>query len=412
MKKLVDLIAKSFYKIHHQIKNNMYTHYWFKGGRGSTKSSFISIQIILGMMKHPDRNAIALRKVGVNLKESVFSQLQWAIDSLGVGQYWQETYSPLALTYIPTGQKIIFRGADKPKKIKSIKLPKGYFGYVWFEEVDEFIGMDEIRMILQSLMRGGEKFDVFYSFNPPESINNWANQEVQINRSDRIVHHSTYLTVPPDWLGEQFFIEVDHLKKVNDQKYRHAYLGEATGTGREIFTNITARKITDAEIKEFDRIRRGLDFGYVTDPLSYGVMHYDKTRRRLYIFYEFYKVGVSNRAAAEEIKKENILNQAVTADSAEPKSIDEIRAFGINIIGAKKGPDSVRFGVKWLQDLEEIIIDPERCPNHYREFSSYEHDVDSNGQPKADYPDKNNHTIDEVRYACRDDMRIGGAFKL
>lgn len=410
MTSLTKLIAKSFYKVHHFIKNNKYTHYWFKGGRGSTKSSFISVQIIQGIMKNPGRNAIALRKVGVNLKDSVFAQLQWAIDELGVGEYWQETYSPLSLTYTPTGQKIIFRGADKPKKIKSIKLAKGYFGYIWFEEVDEFVGMDEVRMILQSLMRGGEIFNVFYSFNPPESVNNWVNQEVKIERNDRFVHHSTYLTVLPEWLGNQFFIEAEHLKKVNDQKYSHVYLGEATGTGREIFTNITARKITDEEIEVFDNIRRGLDFGYATDPLSYGVMHYDKTRRRLYIFYEYYKVGVSNRLAAEVINKENVLKQPVIADSAEPKSIAEIRGYGVEMIGARKGPDSVRYGIKWLQDLEEIVIDPERCPNHYQEFSTYEHDLDSNGEPKADYPDRKNHTIDETRYACENDMRKNESF--
>ncbi|WP_410177081.1 PBSX family phage terminase large subunit [Thermoclostridium stercorarium] len=406
--KLSELIAPSFYEIHNDIKHNRYTHYWLKGGRGSTKSSFVSIEIILGIMKDPNANAVALRKVKDTLKDSVFEQLIWAIEKLKVSNYWDIKYSPLELTYVPTGQKILFRGADKPKKIKSIKVSRGYVKYIWYEEVDEFLGMEEIRIINQSLMRGGEQFVVFYTYNPPNKVNAWVNEEILIDRPDRKVHHSTYLTVPRDWLGEQFFIEAEHLKKVNERAYRHEYLGEVTGTGGEVFTNVTARKISDEEIKAFDRIRRGLDFGYAVDPAAYVVCHFDKTRRRLYIFHEVYQVGLSNRKLSELIKQENTSNKLVVADSAEPKSIAELRGYGINIRGARKGPDSVDYGIKFLQDLEEIIIDPERCSNTLREFVNYELEKDNNGNFKAEYPDKNNHTIDAVRYALEDDMKSGG----
>lgn len=402
--KLSELIAPSFYEIHNDIKNNRYTHYWLKGGRGSTKSSFVSVEIILGIMKDPKANAVVLRKVKETLKDSVFEQLVWAIEKLQVSEYWDIKHNPMELTYIPTGQKILFRGADKPKKIKSTKVSKGYIKFIWYEEVDEFNGIEEIRMINQSLMRGGEEFVVFYTYNPPNSIRSWVNEEVLIEREDRKVHHSTYLTVPREWLGEQFFIEAKHLKKVNEKAYRHEYLGEVTGTGGEIFTNITARKITDEEIKTFDRIKRGLDFGYAVDPLHYTVCHFDKTRRRLYIFYEIHQVGLSNRKVAELIKKENVSNGWITADSAEPKSIAELKEYGLRVKPAKKGPDSVEYGIKFLQDLEEIIIDPERCSNTLREFLNYELEKDSNGNFKADYPDKNNHSIDAVRYALEDEM--------
>lgn len=355
-------------------------------------------------MKDPKANAVVLRKVKETLKDSVFEQLIWAIEKLQVSDYWDIKHNPMELTYIPTGQKILFRGADKPKKIKSTKVSKGYIKFIWYEEVDEFNGMEEIRMINQSLMRGGEQYVVFYTYNPPNSIRSWVNEEVLIDREDRKVHHSTYLTVPREWLGEQFFIEAEHLKKVNEKAYRHEYLGEVTGTGGEIFTNVTARKITDEEIKTFDRIKRGLDFGYAVDPLHYSVCHYDKTRRRLYIFYEIHQVGLSNRKAAELIKKENTANGWITADSAEPKSIAELKEYGLRVKPAKKGPDSVEYGIKFLQDLEEIIIDPERCPNTLREFLNYELEKDSNGNFKANYPDKNNHSIDAVRYALEDDM--------
>lgn len=406
MIRLSDAIAKPFYPIHKDIKAEAHTHYWLKGGRGSTKSSFIAVEIILGMMKDKNANSVALRKVKDTLKDSVFEQLCWAIEILGVDQYWHKSISPLGLTYLPTGQKIKFRGLDDPKKIKSTKFSKGYCKFIWYEEVDEFSGMEEIRNVNQSLMRGGKKFVVFYSYNPPKSINNWVNIEVQLTREDRLIHHSTYLDVPDKWLGEQFIAEAEHLKQTKPKEYEHEYLGEVTGTGGEIFTNVVCREITDEEIQSFYNVRRGIDFGYAIDPFSYGTMHYDRKYRRLYIFFEIYQVGLSNRAAYELITQENKLNEMITADSAEPKSISEFNQYGLRVRGVKKGPDSIEYGIKFLQDLEQIIIDDKRCPETAREFLNYELEKDANGNFKAGYPDKNNHSIDMVRYALSDDVRM------
>lgn len=405
MIELKDIIAPSFYGIHNDIKKQKHTYYWLKGGRGSTKSSFVSIEIILGMMKDSNANCVALRKVGLNLKDSVYEQLEWAIKMLGVEQYWLSKLSPLELVYIPTGQRIIFRGADKPKKIKSTKFKSGYCKYIWYEEVDEFNGMEEIRTINQSLMRGGESFCVFYSYNPPKSQRNWVNTEVLLPQETRVVHHSTYLTVPKKWLGVQFFLDAEHLEKTKPDNYRHEYLGEVTGTGGAVFTNLVIRPIVDEEIERFDNISRGLDWGYASDPLHYTVNHYDSTRRRLYIFYEIQLKSLSNRRAAEMIKAENKNNGLITCDSAEPKSIAEISDYGLRVIGARKGPDSVEYGIKWLQDLEEIIIDPVRCPHTAQEFNEYELESDGNDGFKAKFPDKNNHSIDAVRYSRESDMK-------
>jgi phage terminase large subunit len=402
--KLGSIIAPSFHTVHTDIKKGRHSHYWLKGGRGSTKSSFVAIEIILGMMKDPDANCIALRKVKDTLKDSVYEQLSWAIETaLGVDRYWHKGISPLSLTYLPTGQKIIFRGADNPKKIKSIKFSKGYCKFIWYEEVDEFGGMEEIRMINQSLMRGGVKHTVFYSYNPPKSANNWVNAEVQLTRDDRLVHHSNYLSVPREWLGEQFLIEAEHLKQTKPTAYEHEYLGEVTGTGGEIFTNVRIEPISDQEIKDFYNLRRGLDFGYSVDPVSYSVVHYDRKKKRLYIFHELYKVGLSNNGTYTHIEAENKNNDQVLADSAEPKSIHELRQYGLRMRGVKKGADSIEFGIKFLQSLEAIIIDDMRCPETAREFLNYELDKDANGNFKAGYPDKNNHTIDAVRYALNDE---------
>ena len=403
--RLTDLIAPSFYDLHHDISGHRHTHYKLAGGRGSTKSSFISIEIILGMMQDPNANAIAMRKVGRFLEESVFEQLRWAIDVLGVSDKWKIRLSPLGLTYIPFGNKIIFRGADDPKKIKSVKLSTGYFKYIWFEERAEFDGPEEERTILQSLMRGGSEFFVFYSWNPPKSMNSWVNQDVLDEREDTVVSHTDYRTVPRDWLGEQFFIEAEHLKEIKPKAYEHEYLGVATGTGGVVFENVTVRTIADEEIAMFDRIKQGLDFGYGADPLAYIKMHYNARQKRLYLFGEIYAVKLGNTKAAREIMKFNPLNKVITADSEEPRAIAALNELGLRVIGAKKGPGSVDYGMEFLSDeLEEIIIDPKRCPNAAREFTGYELERDKDGNFKGSYPDKNNHTIDAVRYGMEDDM--------
>ncbi|GFZ30740.1 terminase large subunit [Clostridium zeae] len=406
---LRSIIAPSFYEAHKHIKRRLHTHYWFKGGRGSAKSSFISIEIILNLMKDSLKgeitNGVVFRRVKDVLRGSVFEQMLWAIEKLGVNNEWEVNYSPLKLTYKPTGQVILFKGADNPKKLKSIKVSKGYLKYIWYEEVDEFEDYDKIRNINQSLMRGGPYFFVFYSFNPPESQKNWTNIEVLEERKDKFVHHSTYLMVEKEWLGEQFIIEAEHMKKVNLNKYEHDYLGRVTGNGGEVFRNLTIREITKEEIEVFDRLKNGLDFGYAADPLAYLLMNYDKTRKRLYIFGEIYKVQLSNSKAVEEIKKLNPSNKRITADSAEPRTINEFKKLGLNIAGAKKGPDSVEHGLKFLsEELEEIIIDPVRCPNAKREFLGYELEKDKVGNFKGEYPDKNNHTIDAARYGMEDEI--------
>lgn len=406
MPNLTDIIAPSFYEVHRDIKRGGHTHYWEKGGRGSTKSSFISGELVLGIMRDAGQglhtHALCMRRYSNTLRESVFEQIQWAISALGVSHLWRSSVSPMRFTYV-TGQSILFRGVDDATKLKSIKAGKGYIKYLWMEEVNEFEGPEKLRSVLQSVMRGGEKFTCFYSFNPPKSARNWVNQYVQAPREDTLVHHSDYRSVPPQWLGETFLAEAEHLSRVKPEAYRHEYLGEVTGTGGEVFDNVTIRPIADDEIAQFDRIRRGIDWGYAADPFAYNVMHYDKTRRRLYIFYEIHKLRLSNRSAANLVMEE-ARGGKITCDSAEPKSIDEMRSYGLRVIGAKKGPDSVEYGIKWLQDLEEIIIDPVRCPETAKEFGSYELDRDKEGNFKAGYPDRDNHHIDAARYACEDDI--------
>lgn len=408
--KLSELVAPSFFELHRLIKEGAYTHYWLKGGRGSTKSSFISLEVIQGLIKDPQANAVCFRKVGDTLKDSVYAQVLWAIDALGVSDFFRVMLTPLRIIYKPTGQTIYFKGLDDANKTKSIKPRKGYFKYIWFEELEEFSGVEEIRKTTQSLLRGGNRYVVFYSYNPPRNTSSWVNKECAVLRPDKYVHHSTYLTVPREWLGEQFIVDAEYLKAFDEASYRHEYLGESVGNGANVFTNIVQRQIDDDEIKRFDAIRQGIDWGYATDPFVFLKMHYDRKHRRLYIFGELYKTGLLNDDAMVLIRQMFDPRQTIIADSEEPKSIAEFWRAGFNIRGAEKGKGSVAYGIKFLQRLEQIIIDPVRCPNTAREFTEYEFIREKDGTLRDDYPDKNNHAIDTTRYALEFDMDKRGLF--
>jgi phage terminase large subunit len=403
--KATELIAPPFYDLHEEFKHDKYIEYWLKGGRGSTKSTFAAFQIILGMLRDAESNAVCFRRFSNELRDTVYGQFAWNITKIGAEEYFKMQYAPMQIVYLPTGQKIIFKGADNPYKLKSLNIGKGYVKYAWFEEVDQYAGMGEIRNIIQSVFRGDDKNRIsIYSYNPPKSGRSWVNQEVKIPKPGRRVHHSNYRDVPPEWLGQVFLTEAEHLSRVNEIAYRHEYLGEEVGTGLEVFNNLTIEKIPDEQIEKFDNIRHGLDFGYAVDPACFLRMHYDKTRRRLYFIDEISGINLFNREIFDKLKVKEYTGLETIADSAEPKSIDELRSYGMRIKGAKKGPGSVEYGVKWLQDLEQIIIDPERCPRSAKEFLNYALEVDRNEEVKSRFPDKDNHAIDAARYGMEDDM--------
>jgi len=394
MTKLSEAIAPSFYNLHKAIKTTGCDEVWCKGGRGSTKSSFISCEIILGIIRNAGANALVCRRYDNELRDSVYGQMKWAATKLGVEGMFRFMVSPMQAIYIPTGQKIIFKGADNPLKVKSINLGEGYIKYAWFEEVDQFSGYEEVRNILQSLFRGEDhERTAFFSFNPPKSARSWVNQQVKIPKAKKLVHDSDYRSVPKSWLGERFIVDAEHLKTVNEAAYRHEYLGEETGTGLEVFNNVTIREITDEEIKEFAQIRQGIDWGYAVDPVVFLRAHYSAKKRTVYLFKEIAGIGISNRKLAERLTTQE-KRMLTIADSAEPKSISEMcDDYGVNIIGCKKGAGSIEHGLKWLSDLENIIIDPIRCPLAAKEFVNYALDVDRNGIVISRYPDKDNHCL-------------------
>lgn len=399
--RLSKLIAPHFYSVHRAIKEHKYTHYDLAGGRGSTKSSFASIEVVLLIIRNPNTHAVVLRKVANTLRDSVYAQYIWAISMLNLEQYFICKVSPMEIIYKPTGQRILFRGLDDKAKIKSIKVSFGYIAIVHAEEKDQYAGREELRNVYQSVMRGGDKFWIFETYNPPISQNNWANMDSLINRPDRLTHKSTYLEVPKEWLGEQFILEAEHLKSINEKAYNHEYLGMAVGTGGNVFDNVVTKQITDEEIKQFDRIYMGIDWGWYPDPFVWVKIYYNANQRKLYIFDEYRCNKKSNEETANALRKEKGVtnDDLIIADSAEQKSVADYRSYGLFCRGAEKGPGSVEYSMKWLQGLTEIIIDNKRCPHTAEEFLKYEYERTKDGEIISGYPDKDNHSIDAVRYA-------------
>lgn len=408
--KLSGVVSPCFAKVHREIKAGNVKELVAKGGRGSTKSSYISIELILQLTKHPQCHAAVFRKVGNTLRTSVYAQIVWAINELGLHDNFRCTVSPMECTYLPTGQKVLFFGVDDPGKVKSIKVPFGYIGICWFEELDQFDGEEQIRNVEQSCLRGGDWFITFKSFNPPAMARNWANGYALKQRPGKLIHHSTYKTTPAEWLGERFLADAEYLERTNETAYRHEYLGEVVGSGTAVFENLRIEKITDEQIASFDRIKRGVDWGWYPDPWAYNAMHYDAARRTLYIFDELTRRRTSNRDTAQLLLDRGLTREdKVCADSAEPKSIADYNKYGVKTFPASKGPKSVRYGTKWLQMLEAIVIDPERCPETAKEFSEYEYERDSKtGEVLEGYPDLNNHHIDAVRYAMESTANKAG----
>lgn len=396
------VIGKDFVDINRQIVPNY--SYVFKGGRGSLKSSFISLKIVELIKNNPDLHACIVRKVAGTLKDSVYAQMKWAIRELGLEDEFTYTVSPVEIRHKKTGQVIYFRGLDDPIKLKSIKPEFGHIGILWKEEKDQITGPEEERSVNQSVLRGGDIAYDFSSYNPPKSRSNWVNKEELIPNDKRIIHTSNYMDAPPEWLGRKFIEDAEHLKEVNPAAYEHEYGGVANGEGGAVFEYLEIRKIEDEEIKNMDRLYAGVDWGWYPDPFAFVLSYYNPQQERIYIIDEYYVNKQKNTQTAayllehfgDELKA---LEYGLICDSAEKKSVADYIDLGIaNAKAAYKPPGSVEYGMKWLQG-KTIVIDPARTPNVHREIIGYEYDRNKDGDIISGYPDRDNHTIDALRYS-------------
>lgn len=419
------LVIPAFHDVLGDVMAHGHTHYWLHGGRGSTKSSFISVCIVLLLLAHPEANAVVVRRFSNTLRDSVFQQVTWAIAELGLERWFRARISPMEITYLPTGQRIVFRGADDPLKLKGVKFTRGYCAVTWFEELDQFDGIDAVRSILNSLRRGGEDFWIFYSYNPPRTLWSWVNREKleRERRSDTLVRQSSYLDViesHPEWLGGPFVEEAEYLREVDEQAWRSEYLGEVTGTGGSVFNNVVSVRLSDAACRGFSRTRCGVDWGWFPDPWRFVRCGWEPGERRLTIFGEL----SANRKTPTETAA--LVAGALTYADAPGEDAylhDELiwcddtpdgkqsmavwrREAGLRVRPARKS-NMRRLSYEWLAGLREIVIDPERAPLAYEEFRLKEYDRDRDGTWLDDIPDGNDHSIDAVRYAMMDDVLRG-----
>lgn len=412
-KRMSDFIPRAFHSVWRAAFDPSKLHVVCKGGRGSGKSSDIA-HIIVQMIMRYAVNAVCIRKVDRDLQESVFEQIMWAIEEQGVRHLFKINKSPLKITYVPRGNQIIFRGLQDPNRLKSLKSSRFPYAIAWVEELAEFKTEEEIKIVTNSIVRGelpdGLFYKFFYSYNPPKRKQSWVNKKYNtaLLPANTFVHHSTYLDNP--WISQAFIEEAEATRQRSQRAYDWEYMGEAVGSGVSPLENLVFATIPDDLFATFDNIRQGVDFGYANDPLAFVRWHYDKKRRRIYAMDEFYGIKISNRKLAEFIKSKRYNTTDCIADSAEPKSIDEIvYEHGVpRFYGAKKGPDSIEYGERWLDDLFEIVIDPERTPNIAREFENIDYATDKDGNPKTVLIDTDNHTIDATRYAFENDMKQPG----
>lgn len=399
--RLSTILAPAFHPVHIAIKEGAKTEFWLKGGRGSTKSSFVAIQIILGIMVDPDANALALRKVDNTVRTSVFTTLQWAIHILGVRSYFKWTQSPAEITYIPTGQKIIMKGLDDKQKLKSIKVVKGYFKFLWFEEASEFFGMEEIRSVEQSVLRGGERYIEFITYNPPNDPDNWVNIESKLEYPNRHVHHSTYLDVPVEWLGAPFIEKAERLKITDNPAYLHEYMGQSLGRSDQAVMN---GKWEIGVPEDFSSLWHGpydgADWGFSTDPTVRVRCYVSPDRRRLYIQAEAFGYKIENNDIGKLF--DNLPNAKrinCIADCSRPETISHVKSEGYRIEPCEKWSGSVEDGIAHLRGYEIIMVDPS-CVQTIDEMVNYKHKVDKlTNKILADIIDKYNHCIDAIRYA-------------
>ena len=407
--KISDLLTPKFYPLYSAWKSNKYTRLVCKGGRGSAKSTNIALILVVDLMQYPV-NTICFRKVGENLRKSVYEQIKWTIKFLGVEEYFEYKLSPLEIIYKERGNKFIFMGVDDPQKSKSIKEAQFPIARYWFEELAEFKNEDEVETVLNSIFRGklekGLTYKGFFSYNPPKMKHNWVNKKYNYSFKENniFVHHSVYLDNPH--ISEEFIKEAEAVKAKDETKYKLVYMGEPIGNGLVPFPNLEIREIEASEIAGLEKFRNGVDWGYGVDPLAFVRWGYDKKKGIIYALDEYYGVGLKNRNLANYILSKGY-DELVMCDSAEPKSIDELKEYDISAWGAKKGAGSVEYGEKWLSDLEAIVIDPKRTPNISREFEMIDYDTDREGNPLPRLCDSNNHTIDATRYAFSNDMKKG-----
>lgn len=410
---LPDIVGKGYATFWHFKGRNRAV----KGSRRSKKSKTTALWFIYFMMKYPEANTLVVRKTYRTLKDSCYTELKWAAKRLHVAHLWDFKESPLEAKYIPTGQKIYFRGLDDPLKVTSVTVEVGVLCWLWIEEAYEITSEDDFDTLAESLM--GDCPDdlwkqITLTFNPwsdrtwikrrffdeiigrdPEGKAIYSERKSPISEDGETLAITTnYLC--NEWLSDSDRKEFDRMKRERPRRYNVAGLGNWGIVDGLVYENWKEQNFTLEQLPKDAQSAFGLDFGYTNDPTALFCGFLSLSEKRLYVWDELYKKGLSNRAIYNEITQMGYAKERITGDSAEPKSIDELKGMGLRITGAKKGKDSVNNGIQWVQDLE-IIIHP-RCVNFLMEISTYQWKKDKFDKKLNEPEDDNNHLMDAMRY--------------
>lgn len=417
--KLPEVIGKG-YKVFWHFKGRYRV---VKGSRASKKSKTTALWYIWNLMKYPESNLLVIRKTFRTLKDSCYKELKWAVKRLKVEHLWDFTLSPLEAVYKPTGQRIYFRGLDDPLKVTSIAVDVGCLCWMWIEEAYEIMKEDDFNILDESI-RGETPKGLFkqitITFNPWNE-RHWLKKRFFDAEPDEDILAITTNYLCNEWLDAADLKVFETMRKNNPRRYAVAGLG---GWGivdglvyenwkEEDFELISKRNYEEAEEKpkkpvflEEVKSAFGLDFGYTNDPSAFFVGFVDIEGKKLYVWDEFYEKGMSNKRIAETVTEMGYKKERITADSAEPKSIDELKTLGLHVKGAEKGKDSILNGIQWIQDLE-IIIHP-RCVNFLTEISNYTWDKDKFDNKLNKPIDDFNHLMDAMRYALEKYIKGNG----
>ena len=399
-----------------QIIGKGYATYWnykgrykvVKGGRGSKKSTTTALWIIYKMMQYPLANTLVVRRVFNTHKDSTYTQLKWASNVLGVSHLWKFSKSPLEATYVPTGQKILFRGLDDPMSITSITVEHGHLCWCWFEEAFQIMNEDDFNKVDMSI-RGelpqGYFKQIMLSFNP-WSEKHWLKKRFFDVVDDDILAITTNYTCN-EFLGEDDKKLFEKMKLNNPRRYNIEGLGNWGIAEGLVYDNFEELEFNIDEIKKRRNVKSafGLDFGYTNDPTAFIASLIDLDNNEIYIFDEHYQKAMSNKMIADMIKYKGYSKEKIVGDSSEPKSIDDIKRQGVyKIKGARKGKDSILNGIQYIQDFK-IYVHP-KCENTLIELSNYVWDTKEGNvinKPIDDY----NHLMDALRYSI-EDVRLSG----